>query len=407
MLKPSLNELIKSSFKSIFKNKARTALTSLGIIIGVSSVILLSSIGNGLKSYITQQFDELGANTIFVSPGKIFSSSSGGGFNRDEASRMTSLSFTQKDIRDLDRGLRNLVTDIAALSQVATSVKYKNQEKEATLIATSTNYQNISQFKYTSGNWFNSLAEEKKDKVAVLGSKVADELFANLNPLNKSISFEGKTFQIIGVLEKQGSSFGGPDINSYVFIPYLTGANIVDNKIQQIVIKARHKDEVSKVKLLVEDILLDNYDKDTFSVFDSSQLLSSINSILSALTLGLSGIAAISLVVGGIGIMNIMLVTVTERTREIGLRKAIGAYPRAILLQFLFEAIILSSIGGVISILIGFFGSLIINNFFPSTVTIASVLLAFSVSFAVGIVFGVAPARKASKLDPIVALRYE
>ena len=406
MLKPSLNELIKSSFRSIFKNKGRTALTSLGIIIGVSSVILLTSIGNGLKSYITQQFDELGANTIFVSPGKIFNSSSSG-FNRDEASRMTSLSFTQKDIKNLDRGLKNLVTDIASLSQIATTVKYKKQEEEATLIAASTNYQNISQFKYTSGAWFDSIAEEKKAKVAVLGFKVADQLFGNLNPLNKSISFEGKTFQVVGILEKQGSSMGGPNINSYVFIPYLTGANIVDNKIQQIAIKARHKDEVGKVKLLVEDILLNSYDKDTFSVFDSSQLLSSINSILSALTLGLSGIAAISLVVGGIGIMNIMLVTVTERTREIGLRKAIGAYPRAILFQFLFEAIILSSIGGTIGILIGFFGSLLINKFFPSTVTLTSILLAFSVSFAVGIVFGVAPARKASKLDPITALRYE
>jgi len=406
MLKPSLNELIKSSFKSIFKNKGRTALTSLGIIIGVSSVILLTSIGNGLKSYITKQFDELGANTIFVSPGKIFSGNSGG-FNRDEASRMTSLSFTQKDIKNLNRGLKTLVTDIASISQIATTVKYKNQEEEATMIASSANYQNISQFKYTLGGWFDSLAEEKKDKVVVLGSKVADELFGTQNPLNKNVSFEGKTYQVVGILEERGSSLGGPNINSYIFIPYLTGANIVDNKIQQIAIKAKNKDDVSKVKTQVETILLNNYEKDTFSVFDSSQLLSSINSILSALTLGLSGIAAISLIVGGIGIMNIMLVTVTERTREIGLRKAIGAYPRAILFQFLFEAIILSSIGGTIGILIGFFGSLLINKFFPSTVTITSVLLAFFVSFAVGIIFGVAPARKASKLDPITALRYE
>ena len=153
--------------------------------------------------------------------------------------------------------------------------------------------------------------------------------------------------------------------------------------------------------------MLDRYEEDEFTVLDQANILNSINSILGAITAALTGIAAISLVVGGIGIMNIMLVTVTERTREIGLRKAIGAYPRAILIQFLFEAIILSGIGGIVGIILGILGTLLIDNFFPAQVTIQSILLAFGVSSAVGIIFGVAPARKASKLSPIEALRYE
>lgn len=405
MLKPTPQELFKSSFKSIFKNKSRTILTSLGIIIGVSSVILLSSIGNGLKSYITQQFDELGANTVFVSPGKIFNSS--GGFSRNEASFMVNLTFDQKDIKNLKRGLGALITDIAPVGQLASSVKYKNQEKDATVVVAPSNYQQINNFKFDQGRWYTQLEDDKKDKVAILGNKISLDLFPSLNPLGKSIILEGKTYKVIGVLEKQGGSFGGPNYDSYVFIPFNTGENLIDGKIQAISIKTRSKENVSSVISKTESILLDRYEKDTFTVFDSSQLLSSINAILSTMTIALSGIAAISLVVGGIGIMNIMLVTVTERTREIGLRKAVGAYPRAILLQFLFEAVILSSVGGIFGILIGMAGSSLINRFFPSTVTPTSILLAFGVSSLVGVVFGVAPARRASKLDPIQALKYE
>jgi putative ABC transport system permease protein len=180
-----------------------------------------------------------------------------------------------------------------------------------------------------------------------------------------------------------------------------------NQNLAEFLIKTSSKDAVPGVKSEVEKIMLKTYDKDAFSVFDSSQLLSSIDSIIGTLTIGLAGIAAISLVVGGIGIMNIMLVTVSERTREIGLRKAIGAYPRAILIQFLIEAIILSSIGGFIGILLGSLGALAINNFFPAKVTVSSVLIAFGVSAMVGIIFGVTPARRASKLSPIEALRYE
>ena len=201
---------------------------------------------------------------------------------------------------------------------------------------------------------------------------------------------------------------GGPSVDDTVYAP-LTIVQDLSGKedINAIVVKAPSKDLIEATKKEITDIMLDRYDKDAFSVFDSSQLLSSINSIINVLTIGLTGIAAISLVVGGIGIMNIMLVSVTERTREIGLRKAIGAYPRAILIQFLIEAVILSCIGGATGVLLGYLGTLAIKPFFPAQVTLSSVVLAFGVSSLVGIIFGVAPARKASKLSPIEALRYE
>jgi len=214
--------------------------------------------------------------------------------------------------------------------------------------------------------------------------------------------------KVIGVLDKKGGSFGGPDVDQYAFTPIGNVFDFTGNQtVNQMLIKTANKDLVPQTKIDVTQVMLKKFDKDAFTVFDSSQLLSSINSIIGVLTVGLAGIAAISLVVGGIGIMNIMLVTVSERTREIGLRKAIGAYPRAILIQFLIEAIILSSIGGIIGIFLGSFGAFVINKFFPAKVTFDSVAIAFGVSALVGIIFGVAPARRASKLSPIEALRYE
>jgi putative ABC transport system permease protein len=201
---------------------------------------------------------------------------------------------------------------------------------------------------------------------------------------------------------------GGPSIDNQAYVPLSVAFDFSGNEnINTILIKTVSKEVIEKTKKDITKVMLKKYDSDAFSVFDSSQLLNSINSIINVLTIGLSGIAAISLVVGGIGIMNIMLVSVTERTREIGLRKAIGASPNAILIQFLIEAVILSCFGGLIGIIFGFLGTLAINPFFPAKITISSVLLAFGVSSAVGIIFGVAPASKASKLSPIEALRYE
>lgn len=406
MLKPSLGDLFHSSVRSILKNKSRTILTSLGIIIGVTSVILLTSIGNGLKNYINQQFESMGSNLVMLMPGKMFDDN--GGFNQSESSMFVSVSFDAKDIRNLKREFKNL--PILPINMTTVEVKRGNViKKNITLVGTSEDYGKYLNTtpKPNKGAWFNKEDVEKQSNVVILGSKIAQDLFPNSNPLNKKIIINSRDFKVIGIAEKKGSLGGGGD-DSLIYAPSKTVSSMSGNdKIQEIVIKANDKSEIENVKSQAKKIFLKRYKEDTFSVFDSSQLLNSINSIISILTIGLAGIAAISLVVGGIGIMNIMLVSVTERTKEIGLRKAIGAYPRAILIQFLIEAIILSCLGGLVGILLGFLGTLAINPFFPAKITLSSVILAFSVSSAVGIIFGVTPARKASKLSPIEALRYE
>jgi putative ABC transport system permease protein len=261
---------------------------------------------------------------------------------------------------------------------------------------------------FGNGRWFTNEENDKKAEVIVLGNKLATDLFPGGNALGKKVIIKGKNLKVIGVIDKKGASMGGPSIDDHAFIPLNIGFDLSGTQnINAIIVKASNKDLVEKTKKDLTKLMGQSYDTDAFSVFDSSQLLSSINSIISTLTIALTGIAAISLIVGGIGIMNIMLVTVTERTREIGLRKAIGAYPNAILVQFLIEAIILSSIGGATGIGLGWLGTLAINQFFPARLTFGSVFLAFGVSFLVGIIFGVAPARHASRLSPIEALRYE
>jgi putative ABC transport system permease protein len=407
MLKPSFEDLVRSSLRSILKNKGRTFLTSLGIIIGVTSVILLTSIGNGLKSYITDQFDALGANSVFVAPGKIFNDK--GGFNNNSSGRFVSTSFTLSDINSLKRVLRG--NEVIPIAMASVEVKSNKITKPGISLAGST-YQFGSAANRLptnkGGRWFTKEEEDKKSLVIILGHGIAADLFPAGNPLGKRVIVKGKNLRVIGVIDKKGSSFGGPDVDQMAYTPIGNVFQINGNQnIVEIFVKTPNKDAVPATKELLKKYMLTKYDKDAFSVFDSSQLLSSINSIIGILTVGLSGIAAISLVVGGIGIMNIMLVTVTERTKEIGLRKAIGAYPRAILIQFLIEAVILSLIGGISGILLGTLGTLAINSFFPAKITLSSIVIAFGVSSLVGVIFGVAPANKASKLSPIEALRYE
>jgi putative ABC transport system permease protein len=407
MLKPSIEDLTKSAVRSILKNKSRTLLTSLGIIIGVTSVILLTSIGNGLKQYVNSQFESLGSNSVFIAPGKIFNDK--GGFNNSGGGRFVSTSFNQNDIFNLKRALKNdIVIPISAAMVEMKSGKVT--KSDISLVGTTYQYGSSSNSLPSKGNgrWFTKEEEDKKSDVIVLGNGLATDLFPRANPIGRKIIVKSKNLKVIGVLDKKGSSFGGPDADQQAFTPIGNVEDFNGNQnINEIFVKTANKDAVDQAKNTINKVMLKKFDKDAFTVFDSSQLLSSINSIISTLTIALSGIAAISLVVGGIGIMNIMLVTVSERTREIGLRKAVGAYPRAILLQFLIEAIFLSAIGGISGLILGTLGTLAINKFFPAQITLGSVILALGVSSLVGIIFGVAPARRASKLAPIEALRYE
>jgi putative ABC transport system permease protein len=244
--------------------------------------------------------------------------------------------------------------------------------------------------------------------VVDIGPGLVDTLFGGANPIGKQVTMGGQKFQVVGILSKIGSGGFGVDVNSFVVLPLTTAQRLFGMKsVQAIGVKARDKESIPEATVAVTKELGKRLKSDDFSVVDSSSLVATINQILGVVTLALGGIAAISLVVGGVGIMNIMLVSVTERTREIGLRKAVGAKPQDILYQFIIEAVTLSVVGGGIGVTIGFLGALIINQFIATTVTFWSVALAFGVSAAIGVIFGVAPAARASKLNPIEALKYE
>lgn len=396
-------EIIKLAFKSILRNKVRSFLTALGIIIGVSAVILLVSLGQGLQNYITGQFEQLGSNLIYVLPGKVSAESgfASGGPN------FAGSKLTIKMVKEIAK-LGGPIKTAAADSDIPATVAYKGKSKYTTVGSISDEWMQIVNVEIEKGRKITRSDVELSRNVALLGKTIAEEFFGSANPIGKEISVGDQKVQVIGIIKEISTQSLGIDMNNFVAIPISTSQRIFGNdSIQTIIIQAVSKDEIVDAKDKAKSYLLTQLKEDEFSVVDQSSLLDTINGILSIVTVALGGIAAISLVVGGVGIMNIMLVSVTERTKEIGLRKAIGAKQKDILMQFIIEAVVLSVAGGLIGITIGWLGSLGFQKFFPAQVTSWSVGLAFGVSAAVGIIFGVAPAIRASRLDPIDALRYE
>ncbi|HEX8966189.1 MAG TPA: ABC transporter permease [Patescibacteria group bacterium] len=393
-------ELLQLSWRALIANKLRSVLTTLGIIIGVFSIILLVSLGTGLQGYITGEVSGLGSNLMFVIPGAEGGARTAGGAVTNK--------LTLADANLLQTKLQGQAQVAPVVLKTAT-IKYGNQtDKGVSIAGTTANYTKIiNNIHLDGGSGFTEAQVRSGSPVALIGHTVVTKLFPNSDPIGKNILIGTNRFVVIGTIAARGSVFG-IDQDNMVGVPItIAQRQFGVTNVNAIYVSANNADSVNFVKKLAEKTLLTRLTTDDFNIQTQESTLSTINNITNALTIALGGIAAISLLVGGIGVANIMLVSVTERTREIGLRKALGARRADILKQFLFEAVILSVAGGVIGIALGIGVSIIVSKFFVSQVTPWSIFLAFFFSVAVGVIFGMAPAIKASKLSPIEALRYE
>lgn len=392
-------EIFHLSTTAILANRMRSALTILGIVIGVTSVILLISVVSGLNSYITKEIQGLGSNLMFVIPGKVGGARSPGGVQVNR--------LILQDAINLKNKLAGQAEVSAVVQKIAT-IKYLNiTDKDVTLVGVQANYPKLISVKFEKGRGFNTSEESGGSRLVVIGISAEQKLFGNGSALGHKISVANVKYEVIGVLEKRGSIFG-IDQDNVAAIPLSAAQKQFGlDRLNTIYIEANQSENVKSVQKKAAAVLSKRLSEDDFTIMTQEQTLSTISQITGVLTIALGGIAAISLVVGGIGIMNIMLVSVTERTREIGLRKALGATPSNIRTQFLIEATVLAGLGGVVGIILGIVLAFVVGRFFTTTVPLWSIALSFGFSTAVGIIFGVAPAIRASKLDPIQALRYE
>lgn len=403
-----ITEDLKIALGSIRANKGRALLTVLGIIIGIAAVIAMLSVGEGAQATITDQVQGLGSNTI-----NVFAVADFGGFTSRSGIQSLFSSKLDHEILDvLDNEIKfKEVTALAPNTSTSSEIIYRSRSKSSSVYGVPAVYFDIRNMNIQQGEAFTDRDDRNQSKVAVLGSDIAGKLFGENNPVGTDIKIDGSNYLVLGVIEEKGGDF-----DENVYVPFNTATNYITGSkdFSQLTIAVADEDVVDSVALKIEEALRDYYrlgeDEDAnFSVITSSDILELTQTITGVFTTLLASIAGISLVVGGIGIMNIMLVSVSERTKEIGLRKAVGAKQRAILSQFLMESIVLTMLGGIIGVLFGSAMALLIGNLgdIPTTISLNAVTLATTVSITIGVVFGFYPAYQASKLNPIEALRYE
>lgn len=402
-----IGESLRMAVKTLTANKLRSTLTMLGIIIGNASVIAMVGIGEGAQTFVSQEIESLGPNLLFVVPG-----------NQE----------TQRSTFNVPKTL--VLADAEAIASQVPSVRevapefndrgpviYRNRNANATIIGTTPGFLTVRSFDLDEGRFFTDLDMQRSTQVVVIGRKLADRLFREADPIGQQVRVDGVSFQVIGVLQEKGSGLGGVDYDESVLMPLITMSRRLTGQtspygieLTYIVASIDNEKNMGAAQFQIENLLRLRHKisgEDDFTVRSQKELLEFTGTITSALTAMLAAIAGISLLVGGIGIMNIMLVSVRERTQEIGLRKAIGASGQDILVQFMIEAVILSAVGGVIGTIIGVGGSVMIGQVTPFQpgISVSAIVTAVCVSGGIGLFFGVVPARQAAKLDPIVALR--
>ncbi|MBD2499264.1 ABC transporter permease [Anabaena azotica] len=399
-------ESMQMAGKTLLSNKLRSALTMLGIVIGNASVIAMIGIGEGGQRYVKQQLESLGPNVLFVIPG-------------NQATQRISNSLPKTLVLADAEAIATQVPTVAAVTVELNSrqvVTYSNRNTNINIIGTNPNFLIVRDFDVEKGRFFSEVDMKRSNQVAVLGAKLAERLFGNSNPVGQQLRIKNTSFQVIGVLEAKGSNLG-VDYDDAAMVPVITAANRVVGRtspygleVTYVVASAKNAQSVDAAVFQITNLLRQRHkitDEDDFTIRTQKDALQTVGQITGALTIMLAAIAGISLFVGGIGIMNIMLVSVTERTQEIGLRKAIGATEQDILLQFLIESVIVSAIGGLVGTGVGVSGIMLVAALTPLEAAISPVAIgtAVGISGAIGLFFGVVPARRAAKLDPIVALR--